>query len=128
MWRLCHCALLYKLHDWEENGNHLLLKCILETSSKAYWKWMIKLKGHSLFYLENHNPLWEIWVNRLQSFGFVQDSLTHWVAWKIDLIHSSLLPLKIRIIIACNTVLGTWELIILMACVYSIITMCQTTC
>lgn len=52
----------------------------METSSKAYWKWMIKLQGHGLFYLENRNPLWEIWVNRLQNFGFVQDSLTHWVA------------------------------------------------
>lgn len=47
---------------------------------EVYWKWMIKLKGHSLFYLENYNPLWKIWVSRLQSLGFVQDSLTHWVA------------------------------------------------
>lgn len=128
MWRLCHCAALYKLHDWEENENHLLLKFILETSSKACWKWMIKLKGHSLFYLENHNPLWEISVNRLQSFGFVQDSLTHWVAWKIDLIHLNSLLLKIRIIMACNTILGISQLIILMASVYCMITMCQTTC
>lgn len=81
---------------------------------------MIKLKGHGLFYLESPISLWEIGVNRLLTFGLVQDSLTQWVASKCGLNPPSLI---IEIIIV-----GIWELIILMANVYCMITMWQTIC